>query len=110
MQRAGEAAAAAVQSDAIFDDVLALNPPSALWPRPAAIGAPSRGRRGAATSARARRLECAAQEPLLTLSHVPRMGTSHASPEMRLAYPSCEAASWDTVEPRSDKHVEKSRG
>ena len=34
-------------NDAIFDDVLALSPPSALWPRPAAIGQPSRSNRGA---------------------------------------------------------------
>ena len=27
--------------DAIFDDVLALKQPSAMWPRPAPVGAPN---------------------------------------------------------------------
>ena len=57
MPAAGDMAPTApVESDAIFDDVLALNPPSALWPRPAAIGPPLRDRRSAA-GLRGRRLE-----------------------------------------------------
>ena len=44
-----------VLKDAIFDDVLALKQPSAMWPRPAAVGAPN----ARSNALRQRRLRCA---------------------------------------------------
>ncbi len=44
-----------VLKDAIFDDVLALKQPSAMWPRPVAVGVPNA--RG--NVLRQRRLRCA---------------------------------------------------
>ena len=51
--------------DGIFDDVLALKQPSAMWPRPSPVGAPSA--RG--NVLRQRRLKCAFPWPCPTAEH-----------------------------------------
>lgn len=60
-----------VLNDAIFDDVLALKPPSAVWPRPSAIGAVSGNRGKASRGRKSRRASASPQafsSPLLRLS------------------------------------------
>ncbi|CAL8465334.1 g4869 [Coccomyxa elongata] len=72
-----------VLNDAIFDDVLALKPPSAVWPRPSAIGAVS-GKRSKASRGRK------AKPPLLTPGLAPMLKARSAEAWVEWALPGIE--------------------